>query len=158
MDRLTIRLFAALVPTLSCAVCAAPSSRWISQADGTAPTEADSGDCRNQARRQASLAFLAAPPTRHRRSPRPRPKVCPSISTALRQRMPSMRSACGARDLNWSVFHSALGDASPETLGSDCAPSPSGHQEPIQTGRVCTRTIGPDQDVAGTNPRHVGHK
>lgn len=61
MDRLTIRLFAALVLTLSCTVCAAPSSRWISRADGTAPTAADSGDRRNQARRQAEPGLPRGP-------------------------------------------------------------------------------------------------
>ena len=61
MDRLTFRLFAASALTLSCTVCAAPSSRWVSQADGTAPGVADAGDCRNQARRQAEPGLPRGP-------------------------------------------------------------------------------------------------
>lgn len=53
MHRPTVRLVVALL----CTACAAPSSRWASQADGTAPSAADSGDCRQQAQRHAELRF-----------------------------------------------------------------------------------------------------
>jgi hypothetical protein len=53
MNHPTVRLFAALSLSLLGAACAESSSRWISQADGTAPSVADAADCRNQAWRQA---------------------------------------------------------------------------------------------------------
>ncbi|MBI2741138.1 MAG: hypothetical protein HYX38_31970 [Rhodospirillales bacterium] len=74
MHRLAVRLTVALALLLLGTGCAAaPSSRWQSRGDGTAPTVVDSADCRYQARRQAELRLPRAPPDSPSRSRAPSP-------------------------------------------------------------------------------------
>ncbi len=73
MHRLTVRLTLALALPLVGTACAGPSLRWEGRSAGTAPTVAETDDCRQQARRQAALRFPRQPPgaPSRRRAPSP---------------------------------------------------------------------------------------